>query len=89
MKKPNIGDLVSLKGDQIDGTFVLGRVVATYDSIDVWWDSDGEDKMALLEALGQYGPEKAATAEWYAVVDNAEYPGESMAVASFECDPCD
>jgi hypothetical protein len=83
MRKPKIGEEVRLVGEQI--TFIHAKVFEIYDDIDVWWDTAvGENKVALMDALEEYGAEKAATAEWYAMVENVEYPGETMAVASFE-----
>lgn len=88
MKKPNIGDKVKLVGEQMpDEEMGVAVVTATYDRIDVWWDTAaGESKVALMDALDAYGPEKAATAEWYAEVEVAE-EGGTLAVASFECEP--
>ena len=87
MAKPKVGDVVRLVGDQV-GDMEFGRVYATYDRIDVWWDTGtGENKVALMDALEEYGPELASTATWYAEVENTEYQGETMAVASFECRP--
>jgi len=86
--KPKIGDKVRLVGEEIDSIFDVGRVFEVHDSINEWWDTaHGEDKMGLMDSLEMYGPKKAATAKWYAIVENVEYPAETMAVASFECEP--
>ena len=86
MKKPNIGDIVRV--DAAGDVFTIGRVFELYDRVDEWWDTaQGENKVALLDALEEYGPEKAASAEWFAMIENVEYDGETMAVASFECEP--
>jgi hypothetical protein len=91
MNKPQIGDIVKLVGDQTEGfQDDTWRVYATYDDIDSWWDTaTGENKVALMDALAEYGEEKAKTAEWYAEVENITAPGETMAVASFECEPAE
>lgn len=87
MNKPKIGDKVRIVGEQAGDIMMVGVVYAVYDRVDVWWNTaSGENKVALLDALDEYGPEVAATAEWYAEVENPDYPGETMAVASFECE---
>lgn len=86
MEKPNVGDKVRLVGEGMND-MATGIVLEVYDSIDVWWDTAmGENKVTLMDYLEQ-NPEKAATATWYAIVENAEFPGETVAVASFECKP--
>ena len=85
MDKPQVGDLVRITSDADGATFTVGRVYATYDKIDVWWETPtGENKVALMDL---YDEEKLATAKWFAEVENADDGGETMAVASFECDP--
>lgn len=90
MDKPKVGDKVRLVLDMREVTgWDIVRVDAVYDPpIEKWWDTPtGENKVSLMDALEQYGPEKAATATWYAEISNVEHEGESMAVASFECEP--
>lgn len=85
MNKPKVGDKVRVSGEQMpEDDMGVGTIIAVYDRIDVWWDTaSGESKVALMDALDEYGPEKAATATWYAEVDLSD--GGSLAVASFEC----
>jgi len=87
MDKPKIGDRVDVRNLSMDDGMEIGVVLEVYDSIDVWWETaSGESKMALEDILAD-NPDLAKKAEWYAVIENADYPGETMAVASFECKP--
>jgi len=86
--KPVPNDVVKINHD-IEGAedFNYGRVLEVFEDISSWWDTTmGENKVALKDALDNYGIEKAATAEWFAIVENVGVPGETMAVASFECE---
>lgn len=83
--KPEVGQLVRVIGEEAIEMFRIGRIVAVYDTIEEWWVTPtGENKVALMDALEEYGPDKAQTAEWCAEIVNVDYDSESMAVASFE-----
>jgi len=90
MNKPKIGDKVRIIGEQTDNIGDTGTVAAVYDTIEEWWDTPtGESKVALMDALDEYGPEKAATAEWYIEVtlDEEQTGYSDLALASFEVEP--
>lgn len=88
MDKPKIGDKVRIYKEAAEGlgdVITVGTVIEIYDDIDVWWNTAyGESKVALMDALEFYGPRKAATAEWYVMVEDDEDKGSVVALASFE-----
>jgi hypothetical protein len=81
MTKPNVGDKLKIRSG-LHEVMKEVLVLAVYDPpIETWWDDWGEDKMSLMDMASE---EKLNEAEWFAVVENLEYAGETMAIASFE-----
>lgn len=89
--KPKEGDIVKV----LDRISSLGdangqefwRVVAVYDHYRFDepggdWGDDGE----LAWSQKDHDEITGKTGEWYVIVENIKYPGETMSLASYECE---
>jgi len=82
LPRPKEGDVLTLTEEASDlDSWETGIVIQVHDSFDESWDPYGEHCMSQRDWEADYadGP-----GEWYAIIYHPAYPGETMAVGSYE-----
>lgn len=81
MKKPEVGNQVTVHEDALDGCIPeVARVIAVFDSLDESWDPWGESAWAQMDVNAATGK----TGEWYVIVQHLDEEGETWSLASYE-----